>query len=190
MHAARSPKEQVMAKDSLESFISGITAAYGPLTTETVEGCRSRLEELAKAPPSEGWLAALHRAPPEDLELHRDHAHGFLLLTHGENAGRYRVPHDHGKGWVIYAVQQGEMEMGTYSRLDSDGAVRLVRRETYRMRAGDCRVYLPGDIHDTRCISESVLMFRFTSCDLKVEGREGRMTRYLENDGIWDAVRR
>ena len=179
-----------MAKDSLERFISDISTAYGSLSTDTVDRCRGLLEQLAKAPPTEDWLTVLHRAHPEELELHRDRTHGFLLLTHGEKYGQYRVPHDHGRGWVIYAVQQGEMEMGTYGRLDLEGASRLVRRETYRMRAGDCRVFLPGDIHDTRCMSESVLMLRFTSCDLKVEAREGRMTRYIECAGAWDEVRR
>ena len=42
-------------------------------------------------------------------------------------------------------------------------------------------MYLPGDIHDTRRVSSDVLMLRFTSCDLKVEDREGRMTRYAPN---------
>jgi len=39
-------------------------------------------------------------------------------------------------------------------------------------------VYLPGDIHDTRCVSDSVLMLRLTSCDLKQEEKLGYMTRY------------
>jgi len=45
-------------------------------------------------------------------------------------------------------------------------------------------VYFPGDIHDTRCISTSALLFRFTICDLKRESKEGRMTRYVQQDGV------
>jgi hypothetical protein len=72
------------------------------------------------------------------------------------------------------------MEMGTYARVpDASGLVRLVQRDLSRVRAGECRVYLPGDIHDTRCISDDVLMLRLTSCDLKIEAREGRLTRYV-----------
>ena len=63
--------------------------------------------------------------------------------------------HDHGRGWVIYAMQQGEIEMGTYARVeDPDGQVRLVKRDSTLVRAGQVQVYLPGDIHDTRCMTE------------------------------------
>ncbi len=151
----------------------------GPLTTEMVARSRRLLEELARAPETEAWLAALLRDPPADGELYRDPEHGFLLLTHAEREGRYRVPHDHGRGWVIYAVQHGEMEMGSYARvIDANGSAYLVQRDVPRVRAGECRVYLPGDIHDTRCVSSDVLMLRLTSCDLKVEEREGRMKRF------------
>lgn len=169
-----------MTKNSLETFIHGARAAWGPLTTAMIARSRQLLEELARAPETEPWLAALLCDPPVDGELYRDPAHGFLLLTHAEREGRYRVPHDHGSGWVIYAVQHGEMEMGSYARvIDANGAAHVVQRDVSRVRAGECRVYLPGDIHDTRCVSSDVLMLRLTSCDLKVEDREGRMTRYV-----------
>lgn len=171
---------------SLQTFIADVAAAWGPLTTETVARCHRLLATLARAPATEPWLAELHRHLPEDTELYRDPAHGFVLLTHAEQEGRYRIPHDHGRGWVIYAVQHGEMEMSTYARItEPDGTLRLVQREVYRMGPGDCRVFLPGDIHDTRCISSSVLMLRLTSCDLKRENAEGRLTRYLERAGRW-----
>ncbi len=161
----------------------------GPLTTETVGRARQLVEELARAPEAEPWLAALLRDPTEGRELYRDPEHGFLLLAHAEREGRYRAPHDHGRGWVIYAVQHGEMEMGSYARvIDAEGAVRLVQRDTSRVRAGECRVYLPGEIHDTRCVSSDVLMLRFTSCDLKVEDREGRLTRYALDPAAQDRV--
>jgi hypothetical protein len=158
-----------MTKNAIETFIDGVRAAWGPLTTEMVASCRHQLEALAREPLD----------LTEDRELHRDAEHGFLLLAHIEREGRYRVPHDHGSGWVIYAVVRGEMEMGTYARvIDANGALRVVQRDVARVRAGEARVYLPGDIHDTRCLSTDVLMVRLTSCDLKVEDREGRMTRY------------
>jgi hypothetical protein len=169
----------IMIKDSLDTFIDGVRSAWGPLITEPVARSRQLIEKLARAPETEPWLAALRRDPPEGRELYRDPEHGFLLLAHAEREGRYRVPHDHGRGWVIYAVQRGEMEMGGYVRvIDAEGAVRLVQRDVSRVHEGECRVYLPGDIHDTRCVSSDVLMLRFTSCDLKVEDREGRLTRY------------
>ncbi len=146
-----------------------------------------QIEELLKTPATEEWLAALHRDAPENNELHRDPTHGFVLLAHAEYVGLYRPPHDHGRGWVIYAVQQGEIEMGTYIRAqDPDGTVRLVQRDATLVRAGQVKVFLPGDIHDTRCMTGPALLFRFTERDLKKEEKEERrVTRYVERDGIW-----
>jgi hypothetical protein len=176
-----------MAKNSLETFIESVRPTWGPLTSELVASCRHHLEELLKAPATEEWLAALHRDVPEYEELYRDPAHGFMLLAHAEYAGLYRPPHDHGRGWVIYAVQQGEIEMGTYLRVQGpDGRVQLVKRDATLVRPGRVKVFLRGDIHDTRCITGPALLFRFTERDLKKEDKEEhRVTRYVERDGVW-----
>lgn len=176
-----------MTKNSLEEFIEGVRKIWGPLTSEVVAGCRQHLEELVKAPSTEEWLAALHRDAPVYNELYRDPVHGFVLLAHTEHAGLYRPPHDHGRGWVIYAIQQGDIEMGTYARIEApDGSVKLVKRDSTLVRPGQVQVYLPGDIHDTRCISGPALLFRFTERDLKKEDQEAhRVTRYVERDGVW-----
>jgi hypothetical protein len=176
-----------MAKNSLETFTENIRSTWGPLTSEVVAGCHHHLEELVKAPPTEEWLAALHSDAPEYKELYRDLAHGFVLLAHTEYAGLYRPPHDHGRAWVIYAVQQGEIEMGTYTRVQGpDGKVQLVKRDATLVRPGQAKVFLPGDIHDTRCMTGPALLFRFTERDLKKEDKEERrVTRYVERDGVW-----
>lgn len=176
-----------MAKNSLEKFIERVRQIWGPLASEVVAGCRQQLEELVKAPSTEEWLAALHREAPACNELYRDPALGFVLLAHTEHTGLYRPPHDHGRGWVIYAIQQGEIEMGTYARIVApDGSVKLVKRDSTLVRPGQVQVYLPGDIHDTRCISGPALLFRFTERDLKKEDKEERrVTRYVERDGGW-----
>lgn len=176
-----------MSKNSLETFIEGVRLTWGPLTSELVADYRARIEVLAKAPATEGWLVALQRDLPESRELYRDPAHGFLLLAHAEAVGHYRSPHDHGRSWVIYAVQHGETEIGTYAGVqDPDGRVRLVRREAYRLRPGDARVFLPGDIHDVRCTSGSLLYYRFTSRDLRKDESEVHpVARYVEQDGVW-----
>ena len=176
-----------MAKNSLEQFIEGVRQIWGPLTSEVVAGCRQQLEELVKTPSQEEWLAALHREASAYNEMYRDPTRGFVLLAHTEPAGLYRPPHDHGSGWVIYAIQQGEIEMGTYARIENpDGSVKLVKRDSTLVRPGQVQVYLPGDIHDTRCISGPALLFRFTERDLKKEDtEEHRVTRYVERDGVW-----
>lgn len=168
-----------MKKDSLTKFIEEVRKIWGPLDSKLVMKTQALLEDLVHAPISEPWLAALQGDLDESRELYRDTEHGFILLAHTENEGLYRHPHDHGNGWVIYAVQQGEIEMGTYGRIERQGSIEIVQREKYRMAAGESRVYLPGDIHDTKCISSSILMLRLTSCDLKTELQEKRMHRYV-----------
>lgn len=176
-----------MSKNSLEKFTEGVSSIWGPLSSEVVAGCRQHLEQLLKTPVTEEWLASLHREALANSEMYRDPKHGFLLLAHTEAEGLYRSPHDHGRAWVIYALQQGEIEMGTYARIeDADGSVKLVKRNSTRVSPGQVQVYLPGDIHDTQCISGPALLFRFTERDLKKEDKEEhRVTRYVERNGVW-----
>jgi hypothetical protein len=48
------------------------------------------------------------------------------------------------------------------------------------------KVFLPGDIHDTRCTSGPALLLRFTERDLRKEDKvEHRVTRYVAKDGGW-----
>ena len=176
-----------MADNTLDRFIAHTRRAWGPLTTELVGACRRNLEELTRAPSGESWLAPLLEEGPASRELHRDPTHGFMLLAHTEHAGLYRPPHDHGRAWVVYALQHGEMLISTYARIEqADGSVLLVKRDGSLLRAGESRAYLPGDIHDTRCLSPSALLLRFTERDLKREDLvERRLTRYVERDGAW-----
>jgi len=171
-----------MKTTSLHRFTESASASWGPLTSELVASIRRQMEELLETPATEDWLSALHEEAAESRELYRDPAHGFLLLAHAESPGLYRPPHDHGRGWVIYAVQRGETEMGTYVRVhDARGKMQLVKRDSSVVRPGDVKVYLPGDIHDTRCTAGPLLLYRFTSCDLKKEN----VTRYAQRNGAW-----
>jgi hypothetical protein len=172
---------------SLQGFTQGVRSAWGPLTSELVSLCQGRMEAMLRADPGEAWLAALHREQPASEELYRDPGHGFVLLAHTERAGLYRPPHDHGRSWVIYGVQRGEIEMRSYARVQAPGGEgRLVRRDATVVRAGQAMVYLPGDIHDTRCLTDTALLFRFTERDLRAEDRvHHRLTRYVERHGVW-----
>lgn len=176
-----------MTTDALGLFIERTRAAFGPLTTETVAAVCAQLEQLSQAPSTERWLQRLHEEQPAAKELYRDPTHGFLLLAHSEPTDLYRPPHDHGRSWVIYALQRGEMEIATYARIeDEDGRVRLVQRDSLKLREGEARVYLPGDIHATRCVSGPSLLYRFTERDLQKEDQQAhRVTRYVERNGVW-----
>lgn len=159
-----------MAVNSLEAWSLAVRSSWGPLSTELVADCRRYLERLVTTPASEDWLSALRRDRPANHELYRDPECGFVLLAHTESEGLYRPPHNHGRSWVMYAVQQGEVEMGTYARVAGpDGHHRLVKRNSALMTAAQVQVYLPGDIHDTLCIAGPALLFRFTERDLRKE---------------------
>lgn len=122
-----------MARTTFDASIDGIRSVWGPLSTELVASCSQHLQKLLQPPVTEEWLASLHREAPAYQELYRDPEQGFILLAHTEPAGLYRPPHDHGRGWVIYALQQGEIEMGTYARIENaDGSVQLVKRGSTR----------------------------------------------------------
>ena len=176
-----------MTHNLLAKFISGVRSDWGPISTAVVAKCRQHLAELTLAGLAEEWLAALHADLPSSRELHRDPSHGFMLFAHVEQQGLYRPPHDHGRAWVVYGVQSGELEVGTYVKvMDLEGKVRLVRRDMHVLRPGEARAYLPGDIHDTRCLSETALLFRFTERDLRYEDQiEHKLTRFVDRDGEW-----
>ena len=181
--------EKIMAGSSLDRFIAQVRGDWGPLGSALVQRCRAGLAALTLADPREDWLAALLVERPASRELYRDPAHGFLLLAHAEPGGLYRPPHDHGRSWVVYGVQSGTLEVVTYAKTaDSQGNERLVVRGSGLLRSGEACAYLPGDIHDTRCLGGGALLFRFTERDLGHEDRvERRMTRYVEREGEWRA---
>jgi hypothetical protein len=135
-------------------------------------------------------LASLLAERPATRELQQQPG-SFLLLAHSEQHGLYRPPHDHGRAWVVYAVQSGELEVGTYAKVAEDARERLVRRDMHVLRPGEARAYLPGDIHDTRCLTDQAMVFRFTERDLRHEDQvERRVTRFVERDGEWVAPAR
>jgi hypothetical protein len=180
-----------MSPTSLECFVDAASSAWSAGGSGRVEICRDALMKLASADEGEPWLAGLLAEKPASRELYRHAAHGFVLLAHTENEGLYRSPHDHGRAWVVYAVQSGALEVGTYEKVVGPaGDVRLVERDRSVIHAGEARAYLPGEIHDTRCISETALLFRFTERDLRHEDQvEGKVTRFVMRDGHWIAPR-
>ena len=176
-----------MANGSLDRFTSTVRRAWGPLSSELVSTTRAALAQLTQAGTAEPWLDGLIGEKPAARELYRDSDHGFVLLAHTENAGLFRPPHDHGRAWVVYAVQSGALEIRTYAKITGpDGRPQLVLRDETQLRPGDARTYLPGDIHDTRCLSDTAILFRFTERDLRHEDQvERKVTRFVEREGVW-----
>ncbi|MEM9374584.1 MAG: hypothetical protein AAGA72_00080 [Pseudomonadota bacterium] len=172
-----------MGQTSLDQFIGSVRQSWTGLNSNTVEATLRALQALSKSPNDEPWLSDIHREKPATRELYRDPDHGFILLVHSEHRDQYRKPHDHGEGWVFYAVQYGESQMTTYKPVTSQtGVTSLVSRGAVSMTKGDCQVFLPRDIHDTACISDYLIQFRLTSTDFSREKVEGRMIQYQTND--------
>ncbi|MFS1524004.1 hypothetical protein ACL7TT_07800 [Microbulbifer sp. 2304DJ12-6] len=168
-----------MSENALDSGIAGLCKSWTGLNSDTIIQCRAVLARLAASSRSESWLAELHERKAPTAELYRDPERGFILLAHVETQGLYRNPHNHGDGWVFYALQHGAVEMSTYGQFKEQvNGEGLVSRGAYTMKAGDCSAFLPGDIHDTLCLSEYSLMFRLTSCDFSVEKRAGRLQQF------------
>ncbi|QNM82618.1 hypothetical protein H8M03_11560 [Sphingomonas sabuli] len=178
-----------MERTALDDFADRVAGAWGPISSELVDTCRSALAKLTCADAAELWLASLRQEKPASRELLRSPTQGFMLLAHTENQGLFRPPHDHGRGWVVYAVQSGALEIRTYGKVARpDGTLELVLRDETILEPGTALAYLPGDIHDTRCLSPTALLFRFTERDLRHEDQvERKVTRFVERDGRWVA---
>ncbi len=176
-----------MSISTLEKVEEAIKTNWGPLSTQLIADVSRHIQALLKTSTDEAWLAELHTSAPTKQELFRDSSDGYVLLAHTEPLHLYRPPHDHGRGWVIYAVQRGEIEMGTYARvIGANGKPHLVKRNATLVRAGEIQVYLPGDIHDTLCVTGPVLLYRFADRDLRREDVEEHLvTRYEKHDGVW-----
>lgn len=177
---------------SLDRFISSVSAAWPDGAERAAEATRTAMAVLAGGDGAERWLGELLAEQPATRELHRDPTYGFMLLAHTENQGLYRAPHDHGRAWVVYAVQSGKLEIGTYRRAGlANGDVGIVEKDRTVLRPGEARIYRPGEIHDTRCLSESALLFRFTERDLRHEDQvEGKVSRFVLQESGWTAQRR
>ena len=176
-----------MEQTSLDRFTSTVQKGWRSLSSELVVSCREALARLTVADEKEAWLAGLIDERPASRELYRDPTQGFVLLAHTEHEGLFRPPHDHGRAWVVYAVQSGALEIRTYARaVGTNGRSQLVLRDETVLRPGEARAYLPGDIHDTRCLSDTAILFRFTERDLRHEDQvERKVTRFVEQDGVW-----
>lgn len=170
-----------MTSNSLQQFIEEAQTGWSGLDSDTVRRLRQALERLAANCAHEPWLRRIHEEKPDTVELYRDETSGFILLAHTERKRTYRPPHDHGSGWVFYILQHGEIRLGTYKLVtDRHGHSSLVTRGALTKHPGECSVYLPGDIHDTECMSDYIVQFRLTSSDFTKEKAEGRMTIFAD----------
>ncbi|CAL2104178.1 conserved protein of unknown function [Tenacibaculum sp. 190130A14a] len=175
-----------MKQTKLDHCIEGISNIWGPLNSNLVKQSKELIENLIKNSATEDWVDDMLKNQLSFKEIYRSKEHGFVLMGHLEQEGDISPPHDHGAGWVIYAVLQGSSKMGLFNRVFfPDGTMDVVQKEATILKAGECRVYLPGDIHNTQTLKDNTVMLRLTSCDFFKEVEEGRLIRYLDNVTTW-----
>lgn len=160
--------------DKLSEVIKKIKLSWDSMSVEYLNEIQDLVGELSKQS-----IEVDIDQMVKGVELYRDHEHGFILYAYSEQKDTYRRPHNHGRGWVVYAVVNGEVEMGNYINwIKPYGISNLILKSSDIIRSGEAKIYYPGDIHDTRCISENAIILRLTSCDLRAEEREGRMLKF------------
>jgi hypothetical protein len=166
-------------ESTIANSISEIQRYRMTPTMESVSEMQNVMRNLSQDQEVRSRLKADIKKLPTGNELFRSDQAGSVLMAYQEIQNQYRSPHDHGDAWVIYAVVSGEMDMGNYVKLTQpDSSFRLILKSRETLFAGDTRIYFPGEIHDTRCASKDAVILRFTSSDLKIEERLGRMRRY------------
>lgn len=162
-----------MNKSLIEQFDKNISAIWQLSEAEKILKASNYFQKLLNEAEFKGESAPQFTEEKSSIELLRSVRDGFILTAYTEPEGQHRSPHNHGAGWVIYGIIEGKIEMSTY---EFNG--KLIYKETYNLKPKDFQVYLPGQIHDTRCKINQSIILRFTSCDLKQEEREGRMKRF------------
>jgi len=169
--------EQVDERNSLEQFVTDVRSVWGngkdPELPLKVKALMEKM--LTQTGPDEFWMAYLLKQAKAAKELYRDPDHGFVQMAHVHQPGHKNAPHDHGPCWVVYGVYRGEIEIGTYRRIDDGtqpGKATLETKELHRLTPGVVYPYLSGEIHSTRAIDAPAVVFRFLSSDLEKVRRQ------------------
>ena len=113
-----------------------------------------------------GWLEERLNLPEEggfgSYALHYDDKYGhpgdgFYLMSGVQPPGRDNLPHDHGPTWVVYGVYQGAIEQTKWrwSYPEADRTSPEIKPvESWVQQPGDIAFFLPGEIHQTRCVAD------------------------------------
>ena len=80
------------------------------------------------------------------------------------------TPHDHGAGFVVYGVYQGENEHTTWRWVHPEEdftSPKLAPEKTFKLNAGQVAFFLPGEIHSVRrSVEQRTIVVRVESRDL------------------------
>jgi len=162
---------------TLEAFIEDARQVFA-----STKDPRTQAQEIARhmknllAVPD--WLEEKLNLPAEGgfgrVDFHHDQEYGhpdggFLLMCSVQRPGQDNLPHDHGTTWVVYGVYEGAIEQTKWrwSYPESDRTSPEIKPlESWVQQPGGVAFFLPGEIHNTRCIADD------RSLVIRLEGRK------------------
>ena len=150
---------------TMETFVSDVRQIFASTKDPRAQaqGVARHMQELLKTP---GWLEEQIDLPAEGgfgrHVLHQDEEFGhpeggFLLMCGIQRPGQDNLPHDHGNTWVVYGIYQGEIEQTKWrwSYPEADRTSPEIKPlETWVQEPGEVAFFLPGEIHNTRCVAD------------------------------------
>jgi predicted metal-dependent enzyme (double-stranded beta helix superfamily) len=162
---------------TMEAFVDDARAVFA-----STKDPRTQAQQIARhmttllAEP--GWLEEKLNLPAEGgfgrVDLHQDEEYGhpdggFLLMCGIQRPGQDNLPHDHGTTWVVYGVYSGAIEQTKWrwSYPETDRTSPEIKPlESWTQGAGDIAFFLPGEIHNTKCVAEDRALV------IRLEGRK------------------
>ena len=166
---------------TLEAFIGDVQAVFASTKDPRAQaqGIAKHLTDILAVP---GWLEEkLESRGPGALDLHIDEKLGhpgpdttpgfkvMCSLSEG-TVPTVNTPHDHGAGFVVYGVYQGENEHTTWRWTHPEGdlvSTQLTADKTFKLQAGQVAFFLPGEIHSVRrSVEGRTIVVRVESRDL------------------------
>ncbi len=154
-----------LATYTMQAFVEDVRNMFAATTDPRAQAqfVARHLKELLDVP---GWLEEQIDLPAEGgfgrYDLHQDEEYGhpgagFLLMCGIQRPGQDNLPHDHGTTWVVYGVYQGAIEQTKWrwSYPETDRTSPEIKPlESWVQGAGDIAFFLPGEIHNTRCVAD------------------------------------
>lgn len=151
---------------TIEAFIEDTRQVFASTNDPRTQAQKiaRRMKNLLAVP---DWLEEKLDLPAEGgfgrVDFHHDQEYGhpdggFLLMCSIQRPGQDNLPHDHGTSWVVYGVYKGAIEQTKWrwSYPETDRTSPEIKPlESWVQQPGDIAFFLPGEIHNTRCVDDN-----------------------------------
>ena len=154
-----------LATYTMEAFVEDVRNMFASTTDPRAQAqfVARYMKDLLDVP---GWLEEQIDLPAEGgfgrYDLHQDEEFGhpeggFLLMAGVQRPDQDNLPHDHGNTWVVYGIYKGAIEQTKWrwSYPETDRTSPEIKPvESWVQGPGDIAFFLPGEIHNTRNVSD------------------------------------